>query len=85
MRNNVGENFAATVNHSIMQTLARSLNTSITVVFVLLAVLLFGGASLRWFTVALMVGIISGTYSSIFTAAPLLVVWQEWSDKRQKS
>ncbi len=85
LRNNVGENFASTVNHSIMQTLARSLNTSMTVIFVLLAVLLFGGASLRWFTVALMIGIISGTYSSIFTASPLLVVWQEWSDKRQKS
>jgi preprotein translocase subunit SecF len=84
LRNNVGENFASTVNHSIMQTLVRSLNTSITVVFVLLAVLLFGGASLRWFTVALMVGIIAGTYSSIFTASPLLVVWQEWSDKRTK-
>lgn len=83
LRNNVGENFAATINHSIMQTLARSLNTSVTVVFVLLAVLLFGGASLRWFTVALMVGIISGTYSSIFTASPLLVVWQEWSERNR--
>jgi preprotein translocase subunit SecF len=85
LRNNVGENFASTINHSIMQTLARSLNTSVTVVFVLLAVLLFGGASLRWFTVALMVGIISGTYSSIFTASPILVVWQEWSEKRIKN
>lgn len=85
LKNNVGENFAATVNHSIMQTLARSLNTSVTVVFVLLAVLLFGGASLRWFTVALLIGIIAGTYSSIFTASPLLVVWQEWSEKRSKS
>jgi len=84
LKNEVGENFASTINHSIMQTLARSLNTSITVIFVLLAVLLFGGASLRWFTVALMIGIISGTYSSIFTAAPFLVVWQEWSDRRKK-
>lgn len=84
LKNEVGENFASTVNHSVMQTFARSLNTSITVVFVLLAVLLFGGASLRWFTVALLVGIIAGTYSSIFTASPLLVVWQEWSDRRSK-
>ncbi|MEX0621913.1 MAG: protein translocase subunit SecF [Candidatus Woykebacteria bacterium] len=83
LNNNVGTNFADTVNHSIMQTLARSLNTSITVVFVLLAVLLFGGASLRWFIVALLIGIISGTYSSIFNAAPLLVAWQEWSEKRK--
>ncbi|OGY25851.1 MAG: protein-export membrane protein SecF [Candidatus Woykebacteria bacterium RBG_16_43_9] len=85
LRNNVGENFADTVNHSIMQTFARSLNTSMTVVFVLLAVLLFGGASLRWFTVALLIGVISGTYSSIFNAAALLVAWQEWSDRRQTS
>lgn len=85
LRNNVGENFAATVNHSITQTLARSLNTSVTVIFVLLAVLLFGGASLRWFTVALLIGIIVGTYSSIFIASPLLVVLQEWREKRSKS
>ncbi|MCH7541453.1 protein translocase subunit SecF [Patescibacteria group bacterium] len=85
LRNNVGENFAATVNHSITQTLARSLNTSVTVIFVLLAVLLFGGASLRWFTVALLIGIIVGTYSSIFIASPLLVVLQELREKRSKS
>lgn len=84
LKNKVGISFADTVNHSIMGTLARSLNTSITVVFVLLAVLLLGGASLRWFTVALLIGIIAGTYSSIFTASPLLVMWQEWSDKRPK-
>jgi len=69
--------FADTVNHSIMQTLARSLNTSLTVVFVLLAVLLFGGSSIRWFTVALLIGVISGTYSSPFVAVPLLVTWDQ--------
>lgn len=78
----VSPSFSETVNHSIIQTLTRSLNTSITVVFVLVAVLLFGGASIRWFTAALLVGIISGTYSSIFNASPLLVLWQEWSDRR---
>jgi preprotein translocase subunit SecF len=62
---------------SIAQTLGRSLNTSLTVVFVLLALLLFGGESIRWFTVALLVGIISGTYSSIFNATALLVLWEE--------
>ena len=76
--------FTETVNHSIMQTLNRSLNTSLTVVFVLSALLLFGGASIRWFVVALLVGVISGTYSSIFNAAPLLVLWQEWSEKSKK-
>ncbi|MEK7060886.1 MAG: protein translocase subunit SecF, partial [Patescibacteria group bacterium] len=65
----------------IIQTIGRSLNTSLTVVLVLLTLLLFGGESIRWFVVALLIGIISGTYSSIFNAAPLLVLWQEISQK----
>lgn len=67
--------FAEVVNASIMQTLNRSLNTSFTVLLVLLALLLFGGETIRWFVVALFVGVLSGTYSSIFNASPLLVVW----------
>jgi preprotein translocase subunit SecF len=51
---------------------------------VLVTLLIFGGESVRWFVVALLIGIVSGTYSSIFNAAPLLVTWQEW-DKRRKS
>jgi preprotein translocase subunit SecF len=78
-----GSDFAKTANESIIQTISRSLNTSLTVFFVLLALLLFGGESIRWFTVALLIGIISGTYSSIFNASPLLVLWQELSDKKQ--
>lgn len=77
--------FEETVDHSIMQTFGRSVNTSLTVVLVLVALLLFGGSSIRWFVVALLVGIISGTYSSIFNAAPILVVWQKWSDSRAKA
>lgn len=69
--------FEKVVNHSIAQTLARSLNTSLTVVFVLLAVLLFGGTSIKTFVLALLIGVISGTYSSIANAAPLLVVWHK--------
>lgn len=80
----VGVSFADTVNHSIMQTIVRSLGTSITVVLVLLPVLLFGGASIRWFAVALLVGVVSGTYSSIFNAAALLVAWQDWSTRKAK-
>jgi preprotein translocase subunit SecF len=76
--------FAETVEHSIMQTIGRSINTSLTVVFVLLALLLFGGTSIRWFVVALLVGIVSGTYSSIFNAAPLLVVWQQLVERKKK-
>lgn len=70
-------NFAQIANESILQTLVRSLRTSLTVILVLVALLLFGGESIRWFVVALLIGIISGTYSSIFNAAPLLVLWQE--------
>jgi len=72
-----GISFEKVVNESILQTLGRSLNTSLTVVLVLVALLLFGGESIRWFVVALLIGIISGTYSSIFNASPLLVVWHE--------
>jgi len=69
--------FEEVADISITQTLGRSLNTSLTVVFVLLALLLFGGESIRWFVVALLIGIISGTYSSIFNATALLAWWEE--------
>jgi preprotein translocase SecF subunit len=77
-----GEPFAEIVNHSILQTFARSIMTSFTVVLTLLSLYLFGGAAIRNFVLALLIGIISGTYSSIFNASPLLVVWQEWEDRR---
>lgn len=69
--------FSDIADISITQTLARSLNTSLTVVFVLLALLLFGGDSIRWFVVALLIGIVSGTYSSIFNATAILSYWEE--------
>ncbi len=81
---NVNESFAQVVNDSILQTIGRSLNTSITVLLVLFGLLLFGGESIRWFVVALIVGIASGTYSSIFNASPILVVWHEWSQRQSK-
>jgi preprotein translocase subunit SecF len=76
--------FASTANDAILQTLTRSLNTSLTALLVLFTLLIFGGESIRWFIVALLIGIISGTYSSIFNAAPLLVLWQEIDEKRKK-
>lgn len=79
------DHFETTVNDSILQTIGRSLNTSITVLLVLLALFLFGGESIKWFVVALMVGMLSGTYSSIFTASPILVVWHNWSLKRAQN
>lgn len=72
-----GKKFITIANLSVIQTLGRSLNTSLTVIFVLFALLLFGGETLRWFVVALLVGIISGTYSSIFNATALLVWWED--------
>ncbi|KKU36971.1 MAG: Protein translocase subunit SecF, partial [Candidatus Amesbacteria bacterium GW2011_GWA1_46_35] len=68
--------FPEIVDFSLTETLVRSLNTSLTVILTLTALLLFGGETIRWFVVALLVGIVSGTYSSIFNAAPLLVLWE---------
>jgi preprotein translocase SecF subunit len=78
-----GEPFAEVVNHSVLQTFGRSITTSFTVVLTLTTLLLFGGAATQEFVLALLIGIISGTYSSIFNASPLLVVWQEWEDRRR--
>ena len=78
-----GEPFADIVNHSILQTFGRSITTSFTVVLTLTTLLLFGGASTSQFVLALLIGIISGTYSSIFNASPLLVVWQNREDRRK--
>ena len=78
-----GEAFDRIVNHSILQTFGRSINTSLTVVVTLTALLLFAGASIHYFVLALLIGIVSGTYSSIFNASPLLVVWQLWEDRRR--
>jgi preprotein translocase SecF subunit len=74
------ERFDELVNYSLVQTLARSINTSITVVLTLFALYLFGGTSIHNFVLALLIGIVSGTYSSIFNASMLLVIWEkhEW-------
>jgi preprotein translocase subunit SecF len=72
-----GQSLEFVVNHSIAQTIVRSLNTSLTVLFVLLSLLLFGGESIRYFVLALFVGIIVGTYSSIFIASPVLMLFQK--------
>jgi preprotein translocase subunit SecF len=74
--------FEETVNYSIAQTIVRSLNTSVTVVFTLLALYLFGGATTQEFVLALLIGVISGTYSSIFNASQLLVAWENGEIQR---
>jgi len=75
-----GMSYEGVVNASIVQTLDRSINTQLTAFFMLLALALFGGASILHFVITLIIGILSGTYSSIFNAAPILVVWEnrEW-------
>jgi preprotein translocase subunit SecF len=78
-----GEPFGAIVNHSILQTIGRSINTSLTVVVTLSALLLLGPLSIRTFTLALLIGVVSGTYSSIFNASQLLVSWYEWDASRR--
>ena len=80
-----GAPFADIVNHSIVQTMGRSLNTTATVLITLLALLVFAGGSIRPFVLALFVGILSGTYSSIFNASPLLVWWEERVAARKSS
>lgn len=77
--------FETIVNNSILETLARSINTSLTVLLTLLALFLFGGQSIRYFVLALLVGIASGTYSSIFNASPLLVSWHNYKLKHPRA
>jgi len=82
LRKSPSVSFEKNVNDSILQTLNRSLNTSFTVLIVLLALYLLGGETLKHFMLALLLGIAIGTYSSIFNASPLLVSWQGWSMRR---
>jgi preprotein translocase subunit SecF len=78
-----GEPFGAIVNHSILQTIGRSISTSMTVAVTLAALFLLGPATIQTFTLALLLGIVSGTYSSIFNASQLLVAWHEWDAGRR--
>ena len=78
------EDFATTVGRSLSQSFTRSLNTSLTVILVLLALVFWGPVSTKYFALMLTVGMFFGTYSSIFLASPLLVVLQEWSDRKGK-
>jgi preprotein translocase subunit SecF len=71
----VGKDYQETVDASLNQTLARSVNTSLTTLFVLVAIFFFGGETLKYFSLMLILGIVAGTYSSLFLASPLLVAW----------
>ncbi len=76
------EDFENTVNRSVNQTLVRSINTSFAAILALLAVLFFGGSTIKDFALALIIGIFIGTYSSIFIASPVLVVWNKLSHRK---
>jgi len=78
------QSFEETVNWSLNQTLVRSINTVLTVLFVLFAIYFFGGETLKHFSLALIIGIISGAYSSIFIASPLTVSWLKWKEGKRR-
>lgn len=71
------------VNKSLNDTLSRSINTSLTTLFVLLAIFFFGGATLQYFALALIIGVVAGTYSSIFLASPILLAWLNYKKFRE--
>jgi len=76
-----GGEITSLANRALSETMVRSLNNSFTIIFMLLAMILLGGSTVKWFAAALLVGTISGTYSSPFVAVPLLVVWNSVEEK----
>ncbi len=82
LKNTTKTNFEEVVNVSVNQTLIRSVNTSLTTLLVLLALYIFGGESIQYFILALIIGIVAGTYSSVFIASPFLVTWYKFQGKR---
>jgi preprotein translocase subunit SecF len=75
--------FEDLINKAVTETLSRSVNNSMTIIFMLIALLLLGGTTIKWFVAALLIGTIAGTYSSTFTAAPLLVIWDQIVRRRK--
>lgn len=84
LRSRKREGYATVVNASINETLSRTIITSLTTLFVVLCLVVFGGPVIRDFALSLLVGVTVGTYSSIFVASPILVEWEHWRAKRKK-
>ena len=83
LKNNGSKNnFESVVGASVKQSIGRSINTSLTVILVLLAIFFLGGESTKYFSLALLIGVAIGTYSSIFLASPLLVTLQKFKSRR---
>ena len=78
---NKGTDFTTIVNRAITETMTRSLNNSLILIFMLLAMFLMGGETTKYFALALLIGTVTGTYSSTFTAAPILVIWERSKKK----
>jgi preprotein translocase subunit SecF len=83
-RKKIGGDLKDLANTALTETMVRSLNNSFTIIFMLVALILMGGESIKWFAVALLVGTVSGTYSSPFVAVPILVTWDEVEKKLKK-
>ena len=79
-----GSDVTKIANSALTETMVRSLNNSFTIIFMLLALVLLGGDTIKWFAVALLIGTVSGTYSSPFVAVPILVTWEEIEKKFKK-
>lgn len=75
--------YVSLVNQAVTETMARSLNNSLTIIFMLLALFLIGGETTKYFSLTLLIGTVTGTYSSTFTAAPLLIVWDKYFGKKK--
>ena len=84
LKKHIGATFEETVDISVRETVIRSINTSLTVLFVLSALFIFGGETTKFFSLTLIIGIFFGTYSSIFLASPILVSWNNWSQRKGK-
>ena len=83
-RRHMGEDFDTIANRSLLETVGRSLTTQLNAFFIMVAILLFGGDTIKPFIAVWLVGMLSGTYSSIFNATPLLVSWEHWANKRAR-
>jgi preprotein translocase subunit SecF len=84
LRNRRNEPFEKVVNDSLLETMSRSINTGLTVIIMLFVLLFFGGESIYNFVLAMLIGIASGLYSSIFNASMVLVAWNRWDEKKQR-
>ena len=83
-KKSLGLSFDDVINTAVTETMSRSINNSMAIIFMLFVLWLLGGDSMKWFALALLIGTITGTYSSTFTAAPLLVVWSDVVKRRKK-